>query len=277
MAGAAMNLVILAGFAAGVLAWLWAVQALALGLERRRIWVLPFRHGSDSARVRGLLKLALGSGLLGVLILYPWAIGENPLRYHGDKFAPVHLGLSMQALCLMTGLLSALLAAYVWIGWAKLERRYSTSRIVYKIGKAFLIPIPLTLIEEPLFRGLVLEQFTQALPATAVGTAAALLFSAAIFAAVHFLRPQKHSWLAAVGLYYVGLVLGAVYLLSGHNYLLPIAFHAGGVFYIQATRPLARYEGPAWLIGRPTYPIAGVLGILAVTAAAGIISVQLPA
>src|SRR5262249_44569573 len=155
LAGAAMNLVILAGFAAGVLVWLWIAQALALVWDRRRIWVLPFRHGSDSARVRGALKLALGLGLLAGLILYPLAIGENPLRYHGEKFAPVHLGLSIQALCLMTALLSALLAVYMWIGWAKLERRYSIGRIIYKVGKAFLIPIPLTLMEEPLFRGLV--------------------------------------------------------------------------------------------------------------------------
>src|SRR5262245_22393235 len=97
-----MNLVILAGFAAGVLVWLWIAQALALGWGRRRIWVLPFRHGSDSALARGALKLALGLGLLAAVILYPLATGEIPLRYHREKFAPVHLGLSIQALCLMT-------------------------------------------------------------------------------------------------------------------------------------------------------------------------------
>jgi Type II CAAX prenyl endopeptidase Rce1-like len=268
-----MNLLIMAGFAGGVVVWLWAAQALAL--KGRQIWVVPFRHGSDSTRVRGFLKVALGSGLLGMLTLYPWAIGENPLRYHAQKFSPNHWGLSTQAFFLVAGSLSVLLGTYIWLGWARLERRYSAGRAIYKIGKAFLIPIPLTLMEEPLFRGLVLEQLTQALPMTAMGRAAALVVSAFIFSAAHFLRPQKHTWLAAVGLFYVGLVLGAVYLLSGHSYLLPIAFHAGGVFYIQATRPVARYEGPAWLIGRPTYPIAGALGILAVTAAAGIVSAQL--
>jgi hypothetical protein len=271
-----MNLLVLAGFALGVLAWLWLAQTVALIFESRRpIWRLPFRHGTDSRRVRGVLKLALGSGLLAVLLLYPWAIGQNPLQYHGEKFSFAHWGLSLQALLLVCGLLSALLAASVLIGWAKVERRHSPTRLAYKIIKAFLIPLPLTLIEEPLFRGLILEQLSQALPHNIVGMAMALVVSAAFFAAVHFLRPQKHSWLAAVGLFYVGFVLGLVYLLSGHHYLLPIAFHAGGVFYIQVTRPVTSYQGPAWLIGRPTYPIAGLLGLLAVTTAAGIISAQL--
>ncbi len=272
-----MNLLVLAALAAGLLGWLWTVQALALlAAGQRQITMLPFRHRCDSSRVRFLLKFGLSFGLVAILVLFPWAIGEDPRRYHGDKFASVHLGLSMQAFLLVCGLLSALLAIYVVSGWARLERRYSDRRLAYKIGKAFLIPLPLTLIEEPLFRGLILEQLTQVLPVNIIGTTLALLISAAVFSAAHFLRPQKHSWLAALGLFYVGLVLGGVYLLSGHHYLLPIAFHAGGVLFIQATRPLARYEGPAWLIGRPTYPVAGLFGIMAVTIAAGIVSAQLP-
>ncbi len=271
-----MNLLALAGFALGVLGWLWLAQTAALVSEgRREIGRLPFRHGVDSRRVRGVLKLALGSGLLAVLLLYPRAIGQDPFQYHHEKFALAHWGLSLQALLLVCGSLAMLLAACVLLGWAKVERRHSPSRLAYKMAKAFLIPLPLTLIEEPLFRGVILEQLSEALPHNLTGMATALAMSAAIFAAVHFLRPQKHSWLAAVGLFYVGLVLGLVYLLSGHHYLLPIAFHAGGVLYIQVTRPVTSYQGPAWLIGRPTYPIAGLLGLLAVTAAAGIISAQL--
>lgn len=271
-----MNLLVLAGFTLAVLGWLWLLQTLTLLSEgERRIWALPFRHGTESHRVRGFLKLALATGLTAALLLYPWAVGQNPLRYHGEKFSLRHWGLSLQALILVLGLLSILLAASVVTGWAKVERRHPTRRLVYKLTKAFLIPLPLTVMEEPLFRGLILEQLSRSMPATVFGQGMALVLSAAFFAFAHFLRPQKHSRLAAVGLFYVGLVLGLIYLLSGHHYLLPIAFHAAGVFYIQATRPLTVYYGPAWLVGRSTYPIAGLLGLLALTTAAGIISAQL--
>ncbi len=271
-----MNLLLLAGFALAVLGLLWLAQtAVLLSEGQRRVLVLPFRHGTESHRVRGWLKLALVTGLTAALLLYPWAIGQNPLRYHGEKFSLRHWGLSLQALLLVCGLLSILLAASVLTGWARVERRHSTRRLVYKVAKAFLIPLPLTLMEEPLFRGLILEQLGQTFPATMFGQGIALILSAVIFALAHFLRPQKHTLLAAIGLFYVGLVLGLMYLLSGHHYLLPIAFHAAGVFFIQATRPLTVYYGPAWLVGRSTYPIAGLLGLLALTTAAGIISAQL--
>lgn len=271
-----MNLLLLAGFALGVVVWLWIAQTLALLSEgQRQIWVLPFRHPHESHRIRAALKLALCSGLVAVILFYPWAIGEDPLRYHGEKFSLRHWGLSVQALMLVCGLLTVLLAAYVSTGWAKVERRHPTRKLAFKIVKAFLIPLPLTLMEEPLFRGLILEQLSLVLPRNAMGLTAALVLSALIFAAVHFLRPQKHKRLAAVGLFYVGLMLGLIYLLSGHHYLLPIAFHAAGVFYIQATRPLTIYYGPPWLVGRSTYPIAGLLGLLTLTAAAGIIWAQL--
>ena len=59
-------------------------------------------------------------------------------------------------------------------------------------------------------------------------------------------------------------MLNLAYLHSGHNYLLPIAIHAGGVWFIQMTRPLTTYRGPAWLIGHHSYPIGGLMGLTAV-------------
>jgi hypothetical protein len=56
---------------------------------------------------------------------------------------------------------------------------------------------------------------------------------------------------------------------------LPIAVHAAGVLFIQVTRPVSYYLGPSWLIGRSSYPVAGVLGMAAVAAAVAIISLSL--
>jgi hypothetical protein len=59
--------------------------------------------------------------------------------------------------------------------------------------------------------------------------------------------------------------------------LLPVAIHAGGVLFIQVTRPISYYLGPPWLIGRSSYPIAGLLGMGAVTLALAVVSAQLVA
>jgi membrane protease YdiL (CAAX protease family) len=235
-----------------------------------RAWALPLRHGSDSSRVRGVMKLALGVGLLMLVFAYPALIGHDPFRYHLAKFSPAHAALSLRTALLVFAYLFTLFAVWVRVGWIRLEQRHDFTRLALRFVKGLWIPIPLALMEEPLFRGVILEELCNAVP-----TAVALLASAAAFAAAHFLRPQKHPALAAAGLFYVGLVLGAVYLLSGRNYLLPIAVHAAGVLFIQVTRPVSYYLGPSWLIGRSSYPVAGVLGMAAVAAAVAIISLSL--
>src|SRR2546423_125184 len=75
------------------------------------------------------------------------------------------------------------------------------------------------------------------------------------------LHPQKRLVLPALGLFGLGVILGAAYVLGGHSYWLPVAIHAGGVVFIQVSRPFVEYKGPAWLIGYSSYPICGLLGV----------------
>jgi membrane protease YdiL (CAAX protease family) len=258
-----MNLLILAALALGLLGALWLAQLAAVRWAGDgRVWALPLRHGSDSPKVRGVMKAALAVGVAVLLVGYPLLIGEDPLRYHLDKLTPPRFGMALRTLLAVFSALAALFGVSLALGWIHFEKRHKTTTLVLKIVKGLWAPLPLTLMEEPLFRGLVLEQLHVELAAWL-----ALPISAALFAAVHFLRPQKRPLLAAAGLFYVGLVLGAAYLLAGHNYLLPVAVHAGGVLFIQVTRPVCRYVGPAWLIGRSSYPIAGLLNMVAVTVA----------
>jgi membrane protease YdiL (CAAX protease family) len=258
-----MNLLILASLALALLGVLWLAQWAAVRWAGEgHVWALPFRHGSDSQKIRGVMKLALGASVVALLAGYPLLIGEDPIQYHVDKLTPPRFGLALKTLLAVFGAFAALFAVSVAVGWIHFEKRHDTSRLALKVLKGLWAPLPLTLMEEPLFRGLVLEQL-----AAEFAPWLAVILSAAIFAAVHFLRPQKRPLLAAVGLFYVGLALGASYLLAGHNYLLPVAVHAAGVLFIQVTRPVCRYVGPAWLIGRSSYPIAGVLNMAAVTVA----------
>ena len=63
---------------------------------------------------------------------------------------------------------------------------------------ALLTPLPLAFMEEAVFRGVVLEQFCRALPGDAAGRGIAVGLSALVFAAVHFLRPQKRTLLPRI-------------------------------------------------------------------------------
>ncbi|MBM4070208.1 MAG: CPBP family intramembrane metalloprotease [Planctomycetes bacterium] len=257
-----MNLIILAGFGVGVLMLLWTVQALALlATGDRHIFVFPYHHGNKSQIVRWAMKVALQIGLLSILFLYPCAIGKNPWEYHAEKFVPASWQPIIEGLALALGLLGIPLAINFALGWVRFAPQFHGWRLAYKIGKSFLIPIPLTLVEEPLFRGIVQEQFLQGLSPGVIGQVAALVLGAMLFASVHFIRPHKAIFLPAAGLFGLGLILGVAYISTGHHYLLPIALHAGGVWFIQAHRPIIEYRGPAWWIGYSTYPICGVLGL----------------
>jgi membrane protease YdiL (CAAX protease family) len=266
--GEAVHLLLLAGFALGCLVLLWAGQAVGLLLAGERgIWVWPYRSGNDARSVRLGLKIALHAGLLATLFVFPWCCGADPLQYHAGKFMPFHFGRLIQTFALTAGLLFLTLLIGLRMGWVELSIRHSPKRLLEKLAKSFLIPIPLTMVEEPLFRGLQLEELLQVLPA-----GIAIVLGAALFSAAHFIRPQKRPLLPALGLFAVGLLLGVAYVRSGHNCLLPLAIHAGGVWFIQFTRPLTTYRGPVWLVGSATYPI-GALGMLAMV----VVGVAMPA
>jgi membrane protease YdiL (CAAX protease family) len=147
------------------------------------------------------------------------------------------------------------------VGWITLEPSRRGWSLIAKLGRASLTPLPLALMEELVFRGIILEQLSRSFPGTIPGQGVALTLSAALFGAVHFFKEQKRVLLPAVGLFALGWMLGFVYLISGHTIWIPAAFHAAGVWFIQLTRPFASYEGPAWLIGYRSYPICGVFGL----------------
>src|SRR5262245_16222480 len=72
VAGGAMNLLILAALSLLLLGVLWLAQVIAVRWAGEgRLWALPFRHGSDAPRVRGVMKAALGASVVTLLIVYP--------------------------------------------------------------------------------------------------------------------------------------------------------------------------------------------------------------
>ena len=257
-----MNILILIAVGAGGLLALWLVQTLVLtAVGAKSVFAWPMRHDSDSSVVRWVMKAAVQAVLLALLLLPPWLTGESPWDYHAERLSAVSWKIPVLGGGLTLFLFSAVMLVNWLVGWITLEPHMGRSKLLTKLGRASLTPLPLAIMEELVFRGIILEQMLRSLPDHPIGQGAALTLSAALFASVHFLRYQKQLLLPAVGLFVLGWTLGLVYLACGHTIWGAAAFHAAGVWFIQMTRPFASYHGPAWLIGYRSYPICGVYGL----------------
>lgn len=256
-------LAILICFGAGGIAFLWIVQSLLL-LALKLPLAGPLRVKDAPPLVRWPMKAALQIVFWALLFGFPLAIGEDPIKYHQAKFLPAHPGQLAEGAvltlsCFVLGTMVEVLA-----GWVRPRLRYGLWKSLRKVLQGFLTPLPLAFMEEAVFRGVVLEQLLAALPASGSGRAAAIVLSAAIFSAAHFLRPAKSYW-PALGLGVLGCLLGVAYIDCGRSYWLPAGIHAGGILAIQVVRPFVEYHGPRWIIGYRSYPLAGAIGIAALT------------
>jgi hypothetical protein len=258
------GLLVLGGFGVGCVLVLWGAQTAALlAVRDPRPFAWPFRHRSESEVVRWSLKLALQAALMALLVHFPWAVGESPLDYHTARLVPARWLLLGKTMAMTLFVFSMLLLLNVRCGWVRLTRLYRPSTAARKVARACLTPLPLAFMEEAVFRGVVLEQLCRRSPDGVAGQGVAVGLSALVFSAAHFLRPQKRTLLPALGLYALGWTLGLAYLAGGHTLWLPVAVHAAGVLFIQVFRPFVEYLGPAWLVGYRSYPICGILGLVA--------------
>ncbi len=133
------------------------------------------------------------------------------------------------------------------------------------LGRIFIVPVPAALIEELVFRCVLLEQLLVALPATTAGMLTALAASSALFSAVHFLAPKpprEPVWQAATGLFFVGCAVGAGYISGGRTLWLPWAIHAAGIACVEAPTVLTTFDRQGyWLVCTREFPHSGLLGI----------------
>lgn len=254
-----MNLLLLLGFGGGSIALLWVAQSLLL-LWRGEPLVGPLRARNPPVAVRWAMKLVLQVVLLGMLFGYPMALGEDPLRYHEARFLPPRLVHLAEVLVVTVALFLAGIVVEVAAGWVLVGPRYGLPKTLRKVAQSFLTPLPLALVEEGLFRGVVFDQFLRALPPGLAGTAAAITVSAALFSGAHFLRRARTYW-PVLGLFVLGCLLAVGYLAGGRTYWLPVGLHAGGILATQLHRPFATYDGPPWVIGNRDYPLAGAIGM----------------
>lgn len=257
-----MPLILIAAFLVGGVLFLWLVQAASLKWAGdAQIWVPPFRHHNESGVVRYGMKLAVQVVLAGILFGLPLALGVNPIEFHGSWMSNPPWHPILLSLALTVGIFAAYQMLNVQAGWMNVAPKYGTAKTVKKMIRGCLTPVPLAIMEEAVFRAVILGMLLNAMPDNSTGISLAVFLSALIFCSVHFIRPLKNTILPALGLFALGIVLGIAYVLSGRNCWVPITIHAAGVWVIQLLRPFVTYRAPPWLIGYPSYPICGVVGL----------------
>jgi membrane protease YdiL (CAAX protease family) len=196
----------------------------------------------------------------GVLVVYPLLRGENPLAYYAQFFP-----LGPRPRELLHGAAAGILyLALLYLAWMITDNvrfgvRHDWRRLVLRLAGVPFTALLIALVEELLFRGVLLADLLRALDpyvALPVGIAA--------FAAAHYVRRVKRYW-TFPGHLALGTLLCLAFYWTG-AFWLPIGLHAGGVLVLMAVRPLIRYRGPAWLVGASIFPYAGVVGIVALSA-----------
>jgi len=244
---------------------LWAVQSLLLWLHREP-FALPLRFRSERPGVRYPMKVMAHLLWATIVIGYPALLGSGPIAYFQAAFAtpPPWRTMTLMASSVLTGLAVVNLIGFL-SGEIKIGPRYSAPRIIRKTIASILMTVPLAIFEEVLFRGVLLSALLSALPASIIGEVMAILISSALFSSVHFIkphRPDKAILQPAIGLFFVGNMLGTAYVTAGPTLWLPVAMHAAGILSVEIMRPFVIYQGyHSFLVGYRSTPHSGILGI----------------
>ncbi len=273
-----MNLLVLSGMAATAMGVLWGGQSLVLWWVRApHAWPLRFDPQIPAARRAG--KILVPSVWVLAVMFAPRSLGSTLWDYYGPMLAPPAwrpLVFSVVYVVAGFGLLHAIGRE---TGYIQPFREHPPARLRGKLlRRIFVIPVPAALIEELVFRCLVLKQLLIAFPSTGYGTVGALLVSAAVFSAVHFVAPKPPGepvWQAAAGLFFVGCAIGAGYIHAGQTLWLPLAIHAAGIACVEVPRLLTRFDPRGrWLVGTRDFPHSGLFGVAAMSLLAACLLVR---
>lgn len=155
-----------------------------------------------------------------------------------------------------------------WLGWLLWQRpKISLAKLILE---GLVIALAYGFAEELLFRGWLLDELQRDYRPRAV-----LWANALIFALLHFVKPLPEvvrTLPQFVGLVLLGLTLVWTKQAGGGRLGLPIGLHAGLVWgnYILTVGQLVEYTGrvPEWVTGIDGNPLAGVVGLVFLSAIA---------
>lgn len=159
-----------------------------------------------------------------------------------------------------TALLFYLQGLFGWLAWQPAQRPWSEI-----IGGGILSSFGVALAEEIVFRGWILTELE-----ADYSPPVSLWSSAAIFAALHFLKPLSDILTQLpqfAGLWVMGMVLAVAKRSEKQRLGIAVGLHAGmiGVIYIVNVGQLIHHRHPQvsdWITGIYGLPNAGLMGIL---------------
>ena len=256
---AAICVLVIAG-----LALLWVVQSILLIASGEKL-AFPLRYQTDSPSVTLPMKVMVQLGWLVIIVGYPLLIGQDPFVFYGQAFRlppPAAAMIILSTACILG--FTLIYTLYTATGAIELSLLYSKKKTWRRVIACLITPIPLALVEETVFRGVLLHALLYSFNG-AWGPVAAVIVSSAVFSSVHFIRrrdsKRKPALQPAIGLFFVGVVLGTAYVADNQSLWLPVALHAAGILAVELPRSFVTYKAsPKW-IGYRSFPHSGPLGI----------------
>jgi membrane protease YdiL (CAAX protease family) len=260
-----MPILIIAGIVAGALCVLWAVQSVVLKIAGEPLaW--PLRFTTQKPLVRYTGRVMVHFTWITILVGTPLALGIDP-RDALHKAFPLPVPWRGIGIAFSITFFPAVItyALYLKAGWLRFEPQHDQATRRAKLIRRFLGPLPLAILEEGVFRGVLLEQLLLSFPQSKTDTLLAIVLSSAVFSAAHFVKrrdPSAPVWQPAYGLFIVGCLLGLAYVIGGRSLWLPVVMHATMVFVYLVVKLYAVYQAPPWLVGYVDWPQSGLGGTI---------------
>jgi len=252
---------IIAFFVAWLLLWLPIAIPLAIALK----W-----HPPKPLAIAQKIPLVLSLYLLAPLVLWGFAqlegrtfaaYGLVPAR---STFSSLLLGLGLGALGI-----ALLFSLERWAGWIEIERS-SQRQFVAALLPTLALGLLISLIEELIFRGFLLNQFQLEYAAWVAAAGSSL-----IFALLHLVWEGTEIAPQLPGLWLMGVVLVIARWADGGSLGLACGLHAGWVWGMASldTAQLIRYtdRGSEWMTGLKKQPLAGGMGLLLLCGTGGLL------
>jgi hypothetical protein len=243
---------IIAFFVAWLALWLPLAIPLAIALK----W-----HPPKPLAIAQKIPLVLSLYLLAPLALWGFATLEGqPFAVYGlvlarSTFSSLLLGLGLGVLGI-----ALLFSLERWAGWIEIEQS-NRHQFVAALLPTFTLALLISLVEELIFRGFLLNQL-QLESAAWVAAASSSL----IFALLHLVWDGTEIAPQLPGLWLMGVVLVIARWADGGSLGLACGLHAGWVWGMASldTAQLIRYtdRGSEWLTGLKKQPLAGGMGLL---------------
>ncbi|HEY9751962.1 MAG TPA: type II CAAX endopeptidase family protein [Coleofasciculaceae cyanobacterium] len=216
------------------------------------------------------LPLIISLYLLAPILL--WGVSrleDRPFSSYGlaltvrtGLFILLGLGISLIGLALVFSLETH----YGWIVWQSDKKQ----ALLDCLGPLLLLALLVSVVEELVFRGFLVNQLLQTHSPWVAAIGASLLF-----ALLHGIWDGPSVAPQLPGLWLLGMVLVLARLTNEGNLGLAIGLHSGWVWGLASldVSQMLHYpkHRPLWLTGLSGQPLAGVLGIVLLLATAGII------